>query len=101
MASVETETVRLATKDLRDSNPDIRAGAAKQLGKLRAVSAVPELIQTLDDEIWMVRILAVNALGLIGLPASAPAIPKLETLLSDSQPNVVMEVRKVLGILQK
>jgi HEAT repeat protein len=56
---------------LRSSNPDVRMKAIRSLGSAQNRRAVPGLIKTLEDENSRVRLSAIEALGVIGHPASA------------------------------
>lgn len=61
---------------LRDANPDIRSGAAWQLGEFRAVQATSLLIEALADEDMTVQAAASRALSKIGTPEARAAIAK-------------------------
>ncbi|MBI5491970.1 MAG: HEAT repeat domain-containing protein [Deltaproteobacteria bacterium] len=59
---------------LSDTEQDIRAKAAKGLGKIRSVAALPHLCSALRDPFWVVRLHAARALGLIGDPRAIEAV---------------------------
>src|SRR5262249_7145464 len=57
---------------LRDKRPEVRFEAAVGLSHMKdpaRVQAVPDLVSTLQDNWWMVRLNALLALGSIGPPA--------------------------------
>lgn len=63
---------------LRDDDPEVRARAAKALGKIAYVGAVVPLADTLSDGTWFVRLQAARALGAIAHPrAIAPLVSAL------------------------
>lgn len=64
---------------INDGEQDVRAKAAKSLGKLKYQPAVPSLKKMLKDPFWVVRIHASRALGLIGDHSSIPDLVKLLT----------------------
>ncbi len=68
----------------------VRGTAAWALGRIgtQAEQAVPLLIETLDSAHISVRRNSPRALGAIGAPAAAPAVPRLLGLLSDRDPEV-------------
>jgi hypothetical protein len=53
---------------LQDDQSDVRALSAESLGKIRAPSAVPALIQALGDSVANVRVHAILSLATIGSP---------------------------------
>ncbi len=65
-----------------------RGLAASALGRLQVAEAVPGLIAALEARQKYTRILAARALGLIGAPASAPAVPPLTTLLGEEDRDI-------------
>lgn len=99
MGTVESETIRFAIRDLSDASADVRADAARQLGKLRAHNAVVPLIAKLEDDSWMVRMRAVEALGRIGPPHALKAKDPIRELLNDPHDNVAAQARVALGAL--
>jgi HEAT repeat protein len=63
---------------LRDADPEVRARAAKALGKVVYVGAVVPLAEALSDGTWFVRLQAARALGAIAHPrAIAPLVSAL------------------------
>ncbi len=56
---------------LKSSNPEVRARAAKSLGAAKQKKAVPSLIRNLEDGNAGVRLAVIEALAAIGHPASA------------------------------
>ena len=57
------DAVLALTQSLKDPNQEIRASAAKSLGKMRKMEIVPALTQVLQDELWFVRGAAAEALN--------------------------------------
>lgn len=98
-AGTESDVPTLV-KRLSDSNPNLRAAAARRLGQLgpQAVEAVPSLIRALEDDgypdigdpVW---ILAAKALGKMG----SKAVPQLIDPLQSPDPHVTKGVAAALG----
>ena len=65
---------------LRDLDKETRISAARALGQIGDISAVENLILSLDDESWEVRAQAAKALGALG---DRRAVGKLKKALSD------------------
>jgi len=61
----------MAENALDDPNPNVRAAAARALGLMRAVSAVPKLKAILNDKEPAVVLAAAHALFLLGRPEEA------------------------------
>jgi HEAT repeat protein len=59
-----------------DTNPEVRAGTAEVLGKMKVEEAEPILIKSLDDSADIVRQVSAWSLGMIGKKATN-AVPKL------------------------
>lgn len=72
-----------------------RAWAANLLGELRAESALPALLRSLDDSDDEVRAKSAAALGRIGHESAAQ--PLLERLLADPAPFVRARIASALG----
>jgi HEAT repeat protein len=74
---------------LKDSSAVVRRSAAQQLGShgVRALEAVPAMIEALADTEPMVRATVAEALGGIGVTAKS-AVPTLIKLLKDSNASV-------------
>ncbi len=72
---------------------------ASYLGKDGA-DAVPELMVCLTNQLWRVRLEAVQALGRIGETAKA-AVPKLVKLKEDQNQSVREAVDEALASIQK
>jgi HEAT repeat protein len=51
---------------LRNASPNIRANAARTLGRMKAAGSTPYLLELLQDEVAAVRANAAEAIGLIG-----------------------------------
>jgi len=60
-----------ALQQLKSSDADVRAKAARTLGSVRNPKAVPALTKLLRDENSDVRLAAMQALGQIGHPSAA------------------------------
>lgn len=60
------------------SNPNVRAGAAIALGRLRAVNAVETLVEMLNDPVYRVHRSAARAIGLIGSRAVGVVLATLQ-----------------------
>jgi len=65
---------------LGDPEHEVRAKAAKGLGKLKVREAIPLLLAALKDPDWVVRLHSARALGLIGAES---AIQPLKAALTD------------------
>lgn len=76
------DALRVFIKGLKDTNPAVRFHSVRALGNIADASAVPALIEILDDSNINIRAVACEALGKIG-PASSKAVPKLIALLSN------------------
>ncbi len=91
-------------KQLKDSDPDTRRNAAKQLADsgAEAKPAVPVLIAALKDSDLFVRRFSAQALGAIGEDAR-PALPALEKVLKDQKEKKEVQAAAVgaLGKLGK
>ena len=70
---------------LRDGNPDVRHQAVRLLGVARPRSdvAVPDLIERLNDDDWLIVTSTMLYLGGFG-PLAAAAIPQIEPWLESS-----------------
>jgi hypothetical protein len=70
--------------DLKAAAPVIRNAAAYEIAGMgpAAASAVPALIEALDDPLAVVRFPVTVALGEIG-PAAAAAVPRLKQLMEE------------------
>jgi HEAT repeat protein len=79
---------------LDDKDVDVRAEAARALGRARSPTAVGRLSAGLRDGNERVRALSTEALGLIGVPSAASA---LVPLLRDTSPRVRREAATALG----
>jgi HEAT repeat protein len=66
----------------KDVDTDVRMFAANLLGDIRDASALPTLIQSMDDSDANVRIASAEAMGKIG---DEEALPALEKALDDEQ----------------
>lgn len=81
--------------ELKSSNPDVRARAARDLGRQGDAAAVPALASALNDPSTKVRREVVVALSQIHAPASTDA---LITATRDTDPDVrVLAVQAVTG----
>ena len=81
---VKPPTIAELTAQLKDKTPYVRRLAAQQLGArgIRALEAVPAMIEALGDSEAIVRATVAEALGGIGVTAKA-AVPTLLKLLKD------------------
>ena len=84
LARISFATLPL-TKALAIANPTVRARVAETLGISKDRSAIPALLDALNDEYFTVRLCAVLALGNIG---DAQTIPFLMPLLKDKDDKV-------------
>lgn len=82
---------------LLDSEPDVRAKAAKGLGKKRARSAVKHLMGLIEDPSWVVRLHSIRALGLI---YAVNAVGKIKLALMDSNWQVRRAAAEALGLMK-
>jgi HEAT repeats/PBS lyase HEAT-like repeat len=73
-----------------------RAQAARELGKLREVRAIPAIAELLNDPRFTIRVYAVMALGDIG---DADARPLLSKALHDADASVRLRAAESLGKL--
>jgi len=83
---------------LKDPEPDIRAKAARGLGKLANPGAVKDLMALAGDPYWLVRLHTVRALGLIGAPES---IDTVKERLLDSNWQVRRAAAEALGQMKE
>ena len=81
-------------QQLADKKWQAREAAARTLGQMEDIQAVPHLIQALDDRYAAVRQAAVEALGRIG---DERAVPHLIQALGDRKPSVSYEASKALS----
>ena len=91
----EKQLLQSAMSDLQSPDEEIRRKAARILGKLKHVSAVQPLCDTLKDEDGIVRTSAAEALGSIGDNASLFSL--IEVLENDSHRDARAAAAKVLG----
>jgi HEAT repeat protein len=90
------EAVPCLQKALDNKFPEIREGAAVSLGKLHAITAIPNLTRTLlTDKDITVKTKAATALGEIG---TVEAIKGLEKALNDKDYEVRVSVVKAFGL---
>ena len=75
--ALETDLLQLAG----DTDPELRASAARALAHAKVTIALPALAILVDDPVWYVRLRAVVALGQL---RAVPAIPALMRGLTDS-----------------
>jgi HEAT repeat protein len=78
----ESEVSAYARARLASPEPELRASAARALGRIEEANAEPALVRLLDDPVWYVR--AAAARGLENLPPSPDGIKKLSGCLGDS-----------------
>ena len=83
-----------ALQGLLSSDPIARRNAAITLGRLKDMSAVPELIKVLDDSDVSVRRAAIIALGRIG---DIESIEAITAQLEDKDPGVRMDAITALA----
>ena len=67
---------------LSSGDADVRASAARALGHMRAISAIPDLLRCMTDNDTQVRAEALGALARIG----EPALPHLFRALASGEP---------------
>lgn len=79
-------TAQLAAA-LRHPNPNVRAGAALALGRLKAADQLDHLIAALADPVFAVHSNAARAVGMFGVPA----VGALLALLEDRTPTLAPE----------
>ncbi|MFQ5427802.1 MAG: HEAT repeat domain-containing protein [Thermodesulfobacteriota bacterium] len=82
---------------LLDSEPDVRAKAAKGLGKKKVSAAVNDLMRLTEDPSWVVRLHSTRALGLIGVVNS---VDKLKQRLFDENWQVRRAAAEALGLMK-
>jgi putative membrane-bound dehydrogenase-like protein len=79
MAREDIEQIKPITDFLQDSDPEVRAQAAKILGDVRYEPAAEDIIPLLEDKSLRVRFFAAEALGRIQYkPAVQPIVSMLE-----------------------
>jgi len=83
---------------LFDSEPDVRAKAAKGLGKKKALSALNQLMTLTEDPFWVVRLHSTRALGLI---ASPQAVEKLKGRFFDENWQVRRAAAEAMGHMKR
>ena len=91
----EKQLQQSAMSDLKSPDEKIRRKAARILGKLKHVSAVQPLCDTLKDEDGIVRATAAESLGSIGDNASLFSL--IEVLENDSHRDARAAAAKALG----
>jgi HEAT repeat protein len=99
-ASAETAVPALVEL-LKDADLDLRVAAAASLERYgrAARTAVPGLMQMLHATDADLRVAVIHALGAIGSPEAAQALPGLTTAVSDPDPRVQQAAAEVLGEL--
>jgi HEAT repeat protein len=92
-------------QQLKSSNPDVRMKAVRSLASAKNRKAVPRLIKTLQDENLQVRLSAIDALGVLGHPASAEPLvsvlnqhPKNETSREAAEYEAIARALASIGI---
>ncbi len=80
---VPADAVAALIAATRDPESGVRESAATALGDWQVAAAVPRLIELLDDPAPEPAQAAVHALGTVGLPAAAPARPRLLAAATD------------------
>lgn len=80
---------------LKDSNGNVRAAAAKALGQLGYMQAIPELIDALNDEEWV----CFSVLGALGDMGDESAVEAIASLLARPSEVVRFEAIETLGRL--
>jgi HEAT repeat protein/beta-lactamase regulating signal transducer with metallopeptidase domain len=93
----DTSVVRALMARLRDDNSEVRAAAARALGRIAEPMAIPALIAALDDSDKDVRRAAVSALG--HFEREVPAAP-LRKMLESEDAEIRHEVAHLLGNLE-
>ncbi len=89
----DTSEIQRLLADLHASHKEVRAEAARRLGRI-GNPAVPFLLESLREEDWVVRYRAAEALSPIADPRVDPA---LITALNDSRDHVRYMAAKGLG----
>jgi HEAT repeat protein len=86
---------------LKDADLDLRVAAAAALERYgrAARTAVPGLIRMLQATDADLRVAVIHALGAIGSPEAAQALPGLTTAVGDPDPRVQQAAAEVLGEL--
>ncbi|MFQ5353970.1 MAG: HEAT repeat domain-containing protein [Thermodesulfobacteriota bacterium] len=85
------------TQALHDKEPDVRAKAAKGLGKKKALSAAHRLMFLTEDPSWVVRLHSTRALGLMG---DVNAVERLKQRLFDENWQVRRAAAEALGLMR-
>ena len=93
----EKQLLQSSLSELQSSDKEIRRKGAKTLGRLKHVSAIQPLCETLKDEDGIVRTVAAEALGSIGNNLSV--LPLIEVLESDSHAHARAAAAKALGLI--
>jgi bilin biosynthesis protein len=83
-----------ARRDLDSPDPEVRAAAARFLGKKKDKESVPRLVQMLDDEDVSVRKELARALGEIG--ASEAAEPLADAFSRENDEDVMLAASRAL-----
>ncbi len=82
---------------LLDREPDVRAKAARGLGKTRSRAAISDLMILTEDPFWVVRLHCTRALGLIYVPQ---AVDKIKVRLFDPNWQVRRAAAEALGLMK-
>lgn len=98
LIGIGKDAVPFLIDGLKDEDKEIRAGAAKTLGRMREKSAIPALTKRLMDKERWVGSEAAEALGLIGDKSAIPALIKaLETDCKEEVPLIQLHAAEALG----
>jgi len=81
---------------LQDGHPDVRRLAVEVLAEARTESAIPAIIERLNDDDWVVQVVVVYHIRFFG-PSAAGAIPDVEPWLES--PNEYLRLLAARAIL--
>lgn len=94
--SADTRWRKLVRAELRNPSAPMRAEAAIACGELETKSALPDLLDLLEDEDFMVRVAAIFALGRLGGKAAQRALAAIAASEADEAEAAELALEEML-----